>query len=415
MVCGRLLTKTNLLTETILYSSPVTVHRLAPSLLLLVALSVYPMGCKQSTPATVAPSPPEVTVLTVQPERVAVTTDLPGRIDAVRVAEVRARVPGILLKRTFTEGAEVSAGDKLFEIDPAQFEADHRSAQANLAKAEATQRQTQVLADRVKSLLEAGAMSQQEYDNAVAAALEAEAEVQAEKAALSNASLSLGYATVTAPIGGTIGRALVTEGALVGANETTPLARIQQMDPVYFDFTQSSTDVLRLRRALAEGSLKSVAPGAAQVLLLLEDGTVYAHPGKLLFSDISVDPSTGMVGLRAEFPNPERLLLPGMFARGRLEQAVNEQALTLPQRTVSRGASGAGTVMIVTTDNKVEARSVELGDAIGDKWVVRAGLQAGDRVVVEGLQKVRPGSTVRPVVFPQPADVAVGTKSDSQP
>lgn len=334
----------------------------------------------------------------VRAERVAVTNEFPGRIDAVRVAQVRARVPGILLKRTFQEGADVRAGDKLFEIDPAQFQANYASAQANLAKAEASERQARALAERAKSLVEAEAVSQQDYENAAAAAAQAAAEVQASKAALSNSALSLGYATVTAPIDGRIGRALVTEGALVGQNESTPLATIQQLDPVYFDFTQSSTDVLRLRQALAAGTVKSIEPGAAQVTLLLEDGTVYEHKGKLLFADISVDPSTGMVGLRAEFPNPDRLLLPGMFARVRLEQAVNEDALTVPQRAVARGAAGSATVLIVNAENVAEVRPITLGDAVGDKWVVKKGLQVGDRIIVEGLQKARPGAVVKPVL-----------------
>jgi membrane fusion protein, multidrug efflux system len=344
--------------------------------------------------------------LSIQAERVAITTELPGRIDAVRVAEVRARVPGILLKRLFQEGADVKAGDKLFEIDPAQFQANYQSAQANLAKAEANQRQAQALVDRAKTLVEVEAVSKQDYDNAEAAALQAAAEVQAAKAALSNSGLSLGYATVTAPIDGRIGRALVTEGALVGQNESTPLATIQQLDPVYFDFTQSSTDVLRLRRAVAEGQVKSLEPGTAEVHLLLEDGSEYPHSGKLLFSDISVDPSTGMVTLRAEFPNPDRLLLPGMFARGRVEQAVNEQAITVPQRAVARGAGGTATALVVTADNKVEARNVALGQAIGDKWVVTKGLQPGERIIVEGLQKVRPGAPVKPVPMGSPVQSA---------
>lgn len=334
---------------------------------------------------------------TIKPERLAITNELPGRIGPVRVAQVRARVPGILLKRTFEEGVDVKAGDKLFEIDPAQFQANYASAQANLAKAEANQRQAQALADRARSLVEAEAVSKQDYENAAASAAQAAAEVQAVKAALSNSALSLGYATVTAPIDGRIGRALVTEGALVGQNESTPLATIQQLDPVYFDFTQSSTDVLRLRRAMAQGSIKTIAPDAAQVTLLLEDGSVYQHPGKLLFSDISVDPSTGMVALRAEFPNPDKLLLPGMFARVRLEQGVNEQALTAPQRAVARGAGGTATVLVVGADNKVELRPVTVGEAVGDKWVIAKGLQAGERVIIEGLQKARPGAEVKPV------------------
>jgi membrane fusion protein, multidrug efflux system len=357
-------------------------------------------GCKPAGPtATAAATPPpaEVVVQPIVPRRVAVTNELPGRIDAVRIAQVRARVAGILLKRTFTEGGDVKAGDILLEIDPAPFRANLASAQANLAKAEANQKHAQDSLNRFKSLMKDEAISRQDYDTAISAGLQADAEVQAAKAAVTNANLSLGYASVTAPISGRIGRALVTEGALVGQNESTPLATIQQLDPVYFDFTQSSADMLRLRRALEAGRLKSVTSGAAQVTLLLEDGTEYQSRGKLLFSDITVDPNTGMVSLRAEFPNPDRLLLPGMFARARLEQAVDEDAITAPMRAVTRGGGNAASVLIVDAQNKVEVRNVKLGDATGDSWIVTDGLKAGERIVVEGLQKARPGAVVKPV------------------
>jgi membrane fusion protein (multidrug efflux system) len=360
-------------------------------------------GCKPAAPAAAAPPPAEVAVQTIVARRVAVTNELPGRISSVRVAQVRARVAGILLKRTFDEGADVKAGQKLFEIDPAQFQANLSSAQAALARAEASHQQTKAVADRYKALLAQQAISQQDYDNANAASLQGDAEVQSAKAALTNAQLSLSYASVTSPIDGRIGRALVTEGALVGQNETTLLATVQQLDPIYFDFTQSSTDLLKLRRAFEAGSVKSIAPGAAQVTLLLEDGSIYQHPGKLLFSDISVDPSTGMVSLRAEFPNPEKLLLPGMFARGRLEQAVDEDAITAPMRAITRGAGGSATALVVGAGDKVELRNVTLGAAVNDSWVVTQGLKAGERIVVEGLQKARPGAIVKPLAGGPPA------------
>lgn len=363
----------------------------------LVLAAIGLGGCKPGAPTATPPPPAEVTVDVIAPRRVAVTNELPGRIDAVRVAQVRARVAGILLRRTFVEGADVKAGEVLFEIDPAQFKANLASAEASLGKAEASRKQAQAILERYQSLLEVEAVSRQDYDNAAAAAQQTAAEVQAAQAAVANATLSLGYATVTAPISGRIGRALVTEGALVGQNESTPLATIQQLDPVYFDFTQSSAEVLRLRRALESGRVRSVAPGAAQVTLLLEDGSTYRHPGRLLFSDITVDPNTGMVMLRAEFPNPERLLLPGMFARGRLEQAVNEEAITAPMRAIARGAGDAATALVVDPANKVEVRGLTLGDAVGDRWIVTAGLTAGDRIIVEGLQKARPGAVVKPV------------------
>lgn len=355
-------------------------------------------GCKPPPVTMVPPKPAEVTVETITARRVTVTNELPGRIEAVRLAQVRARVAGILLQRTFEEGADVRAGDKLFEIDPAPFEANLASARAGLAKAEANQKQAQTLIERYRTLIEVEAISRQDFDNASATALQAAAEVQAAKAALTNVTLSLGYATVTAPISGRIGRAAVTEGALVGQNETTPLATIQQLDPVFFDFTQSSADLLRLRRALEAGRVTSRAPGAAQVTLLLEDGSMYEHPGRLLFSDITVDPNTGMVTLRAEFPNPERLLLPGMFARGRLEQAFNDDAITAPMRAVTRGEGGAATVLVVDAENKVSVRRLKLGDAVGDRWLVTEGLKSGERIVVDGLQKARPGAVVKPVV-----------------
>jgi membrane fusion protein (multidrug efflux system) len=355
-------------------------------------------GCGRQ-PAQPQSPPPEVGVVTIQSEPLPITTELPGRIDPVRTAEVRARVAGILLKQAYREGADVKAGETLFQIDPAPLQAAYDSAKAALAKAEANLKQTQAQADRYKVLVKINAVSKQDYDNAIAAALQGDADVLGAKAALEVASLNLGYATVTAPISGRIGKALVTEGALVGQNEATEMAVIQQLDPIYFDFTQSSTEVLRLRRELENGQLKSVAPGEAKVTLLLEDGTVYSHAGKLLFSDITVDPTTGMITLRAEFPNPDGLLLPGMFARARLEQAVDSQAITVPQRGVTYGPDGKPSVVVVTPDNKVEMRSIAVSAAVDSKWIVTGGLKAGDRVVLEGLQKIQPGMMVKPVPF----------------
>ncbi|MEO7934611.1 MAG: efflux RND transporter periplasmic adaptor subunit [Chthoniobacterales bacterium] len=348
-------------------------------------------------PAPPHPSTPEVTVYTVQPETISVTTELPGRLDPVRVSEVRARATGILLKQLFRDGSEVKEGEVLFEIDPAPLQAGLSSAQANLSKAEANQKQSAANFQRYQSLIKTGAISRQDYDQAVATSAQANSDVQNARAAVETAQLNLGYAKVTAPISGRIGKASVTEGALVSSTEATKMATIQQLDPIYFDFTQSSTDVLRLRRALDSGTLKNVEPGAAQVTLLLEDGSTYATGGKLLFSDVAVDPTTGMITLRAEFPNPDRILLPGMFARGRLEQAVNNEALTVPQRAVARGPNGTSSVLIVGDDNKVQARVVQAGNAWKDKWIIASGLKAGERIVLEGLQKAPPGSTVKPV------------------
>jgi membrane fusion protein (multidrug efflux system) len=362
----------------------------------LVCLALLLGGCGQK-PAAFTPPPPEVSVVTVATESLPVTTELPGRIDAVRTAEVRARVAGILLKEVYREGSDVKAGDVLFQIDPAPLQASYDSAQAALAKSKANAIQTQQQANRDQVLIKIHAVSQLDYQTAVSAAAQAQADVLAQKAALETANLNLGYATVTAPISGRIGKALATEGALVGQGEATELAVIQQLDPIYFDFTQSSVDVLRLRKQLESGQLKSVEPGAARLTLLLEDGSVYPHAGKLLFSDITVDPTTGMITLRAEFPNPDDLLLPGMFARGRLEQAVNSEAIALTQRAVMHGPDGSATVYVVTPDNKVEVRTIKADNAVGDKWIVTDGLKPGERVIVEGLQKVQPGGAVNPV------------------
>jgi len=329
--------------------------------------------------------PPEVGVVTIAPEAVALTTELPGRIDPVRVAQVRARVDGIVLHRNFQEGADVTNDEVLYQIDPAPYKAALDSANASLMQA-------QLLVERYQPLVGINAVSKQDYDNAVSAAAQA-------KAAQEIAAVNFGYCTVTAPISGKIGAALVTEGALVSQSAATEMALVTQLDPIYCDFTESSTEVLRLRRELENGALKSVAPGEAKVTLLLDDGTTYPQPGKLLFSDVTVDPTSGMVTLRAEFPNPDHLLLPGMFARGVLEQAVDANAITVPQRGVNIGAGGVATVMVVGADGKVEARVVKIGQAVGNKWVVADGLKAGEQVIVEGLQKAQPGMAAKPVPF----------------
>jgi membrane fusion protein (multidrug efflux system) len=345
--------------------------------------------------------PPEVGIVTIMPESTVLTTELPGRIDPVREAQVRARVDGIVLHCNFQQGADVKTGEVLYQIDPAPFQAAYDNAAATLAKAEANAKQTQLLADRYQPLVGINAVSKQDYDNAVSAAAQAKADVLAAKAALETASINLGYATVTSPIDGRIGAALVTEGALVSQSAATQMALVQQLDPIYCDFTESSTEVLRLRRQLENGAFKTIAPGEAKLTLRLDDGTTYALPGRLLFSDVTVDPSSGMITLRAMFPNPDHLLLPGMFARGELEQAVDTKAVTLPQRGVNIGVNGIAAAMVVGADDKVEIRVLQLGAAIGNKWIITDGLKAGDRVIVDGLQKVQPGMVVKPVPFSQ--------------
>jgi len=370
-----------------------------PVLFIPLSLSVLLLsGCGKKAPAAAPALPPaEVSVLPASSETVEVVRELPGRLDAVRVSEVRARVAGILLERTFKEGTEVKAGDVLFKIDPAPFEAARDSATAAAARVEATRDQAKAQAERVRLLSSSGAVSKQDLDNAEATLKVSEAEVLSSQAALKTAELNLGYATVTAPISGRIGRAEVTEGALVGQGAATLLATIQQLDPIYFDFTQSSSDLLALKRELAAGS--AAAPATVDVTLLLDDGTVYDKPGKLLFSEVSVDQTTGMVSLRAEFPNPDRVLLPGMFARAKVVQAVKKNAVTIPQRALTRAKGGMGSVLVVDDSHKVQLRMVETGNVVGDKWVVTSGLQAGEKVIMEGHLKARPGAVVVPVAY----------------
>lgn len=368
--------------------------------LLLVLFGLAACGEKKA-PAAAGPGgaarpPTEVSVVTIAPERLALSTELPGRIEATRVAQVRARVAGVVLQRAFREGSDVKAGELLFRIDPAPFQATFNSARAALAKAEANLAQANLKAGRYKPLVETSAISKQEYDDVLTAQKQTAADVAAFTAAQETARLNLAYATVTAPISGRIGRALVTEGALVGQGEATPLAVIQQLDPIYVTLTQSSTEVLRLRKALESGQLKSAGQGQARLNLLTEDGQAYPHAGKLLFADLSVDESSGAISMRAEFPNPDRSLLPGMYVRARLEQAVNEQAIAVPQQAIIRGTDGAS-VMLVGADGKVSSQPVETGAAQDGKWIVNKGLKAGDQVIVEGLQKVKPGASVKPM------------------
>ena len=378
------------------------------TLLCIFALSLIAVfgACRKKLTNPSAPPPAEVSVVTVASERVNRTTELPGRINSVREAQVRARATGILLKRLFEEGSNVKEGQVLFEIDPAPLQASLDSARASMAKTEAALKESKTTVDRYTELVPINAISKQVYDQAVAMFGQNEAELLAAKATVQTAELNLGYAQVSAPISGRIGKAMVTEGALVSATEATQLAVIRQLDPIYFDFTRSSTEVLRLRRALEKGSLEIVSPGEARVTLMLEDGTIYQHAGKLLFSDVAVDPTTGTITLRAEVPNPEYLLMPGMFARARIVEGVNTNAITIPQRTITRGAAGAAMVLLVNDENKVEARNIEVDLTIGNKVVVSKGLKPGERIIVEGSQKAPPGSVVKAVPFNSPGAAA---------
>jgi membrane fusion protein (multidrug efflux system) len=369
----------------------------AVSLSLAALLAGCGQGSNAQAPGAGAPPPPEVGVVTVTPGEVGLDAELPGRLEASRVAQVRARAAGIVQRRLFREGSDVRAGQPLFAIDPAPYAASLASAQATLARAEANLGQASALAERYKPLVEANAISKQEYANAVAAQKQAQAEVAAGRAAVQTAQINLNYASVTAPISGRIGRALVTEGALVGQGEATPLAIVQQIDPLYVNFTQSASEAMALRRAMDQGRLKRVAgTEAAQVRVLLEDGSVHPQVGKLLFTDLTVDPGSGQVTLRAEVPNPGGTLLPGLYVRVRLEVAKAGNAVLLPQQAVTRASTG-DTVMVVGADGKVAQRPVKLGGNQGTSWVVLEGLKAGEQVMVDGFQKLRPGITVKPV------------------
>ncbi len=395
--------------------TPPSRHRPTARLTLgALAVAALLAACGQGSAPVAGPGggmpPAEVGVVTVTPGDIGLVTELPGRLEASRVAQVRARAAGILQKRLFTEGSDVQAGQALFEIDASPYKAAFDSAQAGLAKAEANLSQASAQAERYKPLAEAKAVSQQEFIAAQAAQKQAEADVAVGKAAVQTARINLAYAAVTAPISGRIGRALVTEGALVGQGEATQLAVVQQINPMYVNFTQSAGDVMKLRQALAQGKLKRANGGqAASVRVVLEDGSEYARAGKLLFSDLTVDATSGQITLRAEVPNPDNSLLPGLYVRVRLEQAQASNAITLPQQAVTRSPQG-DSVMVVGSDGKVKPRPVKVGGQQGGQWVVLDGLQAGEQVMVEGFQKLRGDAPVKPVPWQapgsKPADAA---------
>lgn len=381
-------------------------------LLALTALTLVLGACSKSTAPTAAPPPPEVGVITVATQEIPLVTELPGRVAAPRVAEVRARAAGILLKREFAEGGDVKAGDVLFRIDPAPLKATLSNAQALLARAEATFTAQQVKADRLKPLLEINAISKQGYDDAVVARDQAQAEVAAAKAAVETAKLTLDYTVVTAPISGRIGRALVTEGALVGQDEATPLAIIQQLDPIHVDFTRPSADLLRQQNDVASGRLRAIAEPL--VALIAPDGRPLPQAGRLVFTEAQVDRTTDAVTIRAEFPNPGLMLLPGMYLRGRLTQTQASDVIVVPQQAVNRRPEGA-TVLVVGDEGKVVERPVRVDGSHGNGYVIGNGLKTGERVVVDGLQKVRPGAAVKAVTWepPKTGDPAVTARTSS--
>lgn len=350
-------------------------------------------ACDQSQ-APKGQTTPEVTVVVVQSQAVALTSDLPGRTTPYRVAEVRARVDGIVLKREFFEGSNVRTGQHLYLIDPAPYQAALSSANAGLAKAKANLVAKKLQSDRFNSLLTQKAISLQSHDDAVAAYRQAEADVTAAKAEVDAAQIKLGYTAVVSPLDGRIGKSLVTEGAYVRQGEATPMTTVLQLDPIYVDVAQSSADILRLRHELEQGHFQKSANNTAKVSLILEDGSIYPEAGELQFSASTVEESTGTVTLRALFPNSKLQLLPGMFVHARLEAGVNEKAILVSQQAVTFDAKGQATALIVGAEDKVELRTLQVSRSIDNQWLVTSGLQAGDRVIVEGLQRIHPGVAV---------------------
>lgn len=367
---------------------------------MLAGLMMSGCGKQNSAGQKPAAGPPEVGVVTIKPQRVALTSELSGRTAPLLIAEVRPQVSGIIQKRVFTEGSDVKAGQLLYQIDPASYQAAYASARAAQARAEATLGTVRLKAQRYQDLVKIKAVSQQDNDDAQASLKQAEADLAATTAAVDTARINLAYTRVTAPISGRIGRSTVTDGALVTASQTAALATIQQLNSVYVDVTQSSAELLKLKRNLASGLMKKDS-GAAQtrVKLQMEDGSAYPLPGTLKFSEVTVDQSTGSITLRAIFPNPKMVLLPGMFVHAFVEEGVNEQAILAPRRGVTRDPSGNAMVMVVGAEEKVEPRVIKAERTVGDSWLVSEGLKPGDRVIVEGIQRARPGTPVKAVPF----------------
>jgi membrane fusion protein (multidrug efflux system) len=370
--------------------------------MLLAALGCASADAKP-TPAESQAAPVEVAVVTLRTESIALQTELSGRTAAYRTAEVRPQVTGIIHERLFREGSKVVAGQVLYVIDSSVYRAAHERVQAELASAEANLVTAQVRAERYAELVKINAVSKQEFDDARATQKQASAAVEQGRAALRSAKINLDFTRLTAPISGHIGRSSVTQGALVTASQSQPLATIQQLDPIYVDVTQSSAQLLRLKRLMASGG---ALPASASVSLMLEDGSEYAERGELQFTDVTVDEHTGSVTLRALFPNPEGMLLPGMYVRALINEALDPRALLVPQRGVMRDERGRARAYVVTPENRVELRDVTTDRSIGDRWLVTSGLRAGDRVIVEGVDKVKPGALAKPV----PAEPSASTR-----
>jgi len=363
----------------------------------LIMLLFVLSGCKKKVgPAQITP---EVAVVSVQPERVVITSELPGRTSAFRTAEIRPQVNGLILKRAFEEGSDVTQGDLLYQIDPAPYQAAYDQAKATVAMAEAQLPALRAREKRFKELAESHAVGQQDYDDALAALRQLEAQLEVGKAAMQSAEINLSYTPIKAPISGRIGRSNITEGALVTAYQPIALATIQQLDPIYVDVPQSTSELLRLQNRLRDGRLNHDGTNQDKVKLILEDGMVYPQEGVLKFQDVTVDPTTGSVILRVVFPNSEGILLPGMFVRAVITEGVNEQAILVPQQGISRNQKGEPFALVVNDADIVALQMLTIERAIGDKWLVSSGLNAGDRVIVEGIQQARPGTSVKVVEF----------------
>lgn len=386
--------------------------------LLALAGGLALTGCNRQSQAP-PPAVPEVATVTVATQRVVLTTELPGRTSPFLIAEIRPQVNGLIQKRLFTEGADVKAGQELYQIDPAPFQAALDNAKAALGRSEASLPAVRSRAERFKQALAEKAVSQQDFDDADAALKQAEADAQYYRAMVETARINLGYARVVSPISGRIGKSSVTDGAIVTAYQPVPLTTIQQLDPIYVDVTQSANDLLRLQRRFKQGQLNSAGDSSSQVQLILGDGTPYPLEGELQFRDVSVDPSTASVTLRMVFKNPDGVLLPGMYVRALLKEGVNAAAILIPQQAVARNPKGDPYVLLVNTEGKVEQRPLKLERTVGDQWLVSGGLAPGEQVIVEGLQKVRPGASVK-VVAPgstalPPAQAAAPTQPASTP
>ena len=376
---------------------------------LFIAL-VVPVACSSPPPAD-SPPPPEVAVVALATERVTMTAELPGRTVAVMVSEVRPQIRGIIQRRLFTEGQHVKSGQVLYQIDPALYQADYNSAAATLARAEAARVSARLLAERYAELVTIEAVSKQQNDDAIAAYARADADVAAARAALDTARITLEYTRITAPIHGQVSASVYTQGALVTASQPDPLTTVRQLDPIYVDITQSSGQLLALQRQLASGRLRRAGTGMIMVRLRLDDDSEYEHAGRLAFTDVVVDETTGMVRLRTRFPNPNGLLLPGMYVRAFVPQAVDHEGLLLPQQSVTHNARGEAMALVVNADNKVEQRMLKTAGTVGDRWLVREGVKPGERLIVEGGQKVQPGGTVRAVEW-RPTRVAQAPVAD---